>query len=76
MAVVVVLVVVVVRGVHGCVGVGVHACMCGSLYCINEIVTLQNLTLFINTFTPVWLIVIFCLFINALYEWNITKTNS
>ena len=34
-----------------------------------------NLTLFIYNFFT-WLIVMFCLFVNALYEWNITKKNS
>ena len=42
---------------------------------MNEIVRLLNLTLFIYNFDT-WLIVMFCLFVNALYEWNITKTNS
>ena len=57
----------------------VHACLyvsvCGSLHCTNQIVTLLNLTLFIYNFYT-WLIVMFCLFVNALYECNVTKTNS
>ena len=47
----------------------------GSLHCNNEIVTLLNLTLFTYNFYP-WLIVMCCLFGNALYEWNVAKTNS
>ena len=46
-----------------------------SLHCLNEIVTLLNLTLFTYNFYA-GLIVMFCLFINVLFEWNITKTNS
>ena len=42
---------------------------------MNEIVTLLKLTLFIYNFY-MWLVVMFCLFANALYDWNITKTNS
>ena len=41
---------------------------------MNEIVTLLNLTLFIRNFST-WLTVMFCLFVNGLYEWNVTKTN-
>ena len=48
--------------------------VCGSLHCMNEIVTLLNLTWFIYNFDT-WLIVMFCAFVNALYEWNATKTN-
>ena len=65
--------------VHACVCVCVHeyAWMraCGSLHCMNEIVTLLNLTLFIYNFYT-WLFVMFCLFVNALFDWNVTKTNS
>ena len=42
---------------------------------MTEIVTVLNLTLFIYNFYA-WLFVMFCLFVNALYEWNVTKTNS
>ena len=38
---------------------------------MNEIVTLLNLTLFTYNFYT-WLIVMFHLFVNALYEWSIT----
>ena len=37
------------------------------------IVTKFNLFIY-NFYT--WPIVMFCLFVNVLYEWNITKTNS
>ena len=50
-------------------------CVCGSLHRMNEIVTLLNLTWFIYNFYT-WLIVMFCLFVNAQYEWNVTMTNS
>ena len=40
---------------------------------MNDIVTLLNLTFIYNFYT--WLIVMFYLFDNTLYEWNITKTN-
>ena len=58
----------------------VCVCVCArgaraSLHCMNEIATLLNLTSFIYNFHT-WLIVMFCLFVNALYEWNVTKTNS
>ena len=42
---------------------------------MNEIVTLLKLTLFIYNFYT-WLVVMYCLFVNALYDWYITKTNS
>ena len=60
-----------------CVWGGVHTrvCVCVSLHCMNENVTVLNLTLFIYNFFT-WLIVMFCLFVNVLYEWNITKKNS
>ena len=41
----------------------------------NYICTITELNLFIYNFYT-WLIVMFCLFVNVLYEWNITKTNS
>ena len=51
---------------------GVCVCVCVSLQCMNETVTLHNLTLFIyNLYT--WLIVIFCIFVNALYAWTVAK---
>ena len=58
---------------HACVRACVRACVCvyGSLHCMNEIVTLLNLTFIYNFYT--WLTVMFYLFVNALYEWN---TNS
>ena len=52
-----------------------YVCVCGSFHRMNEIVTLLNLTLFIYNFYT-WLIVKFCLFVNAQYEWNVTMTNS
>ena len=50
--------------------------VCGSLHCINESVIALNLTfIFIyNVYT--WLIVMFCLLLNAPYEWNVAKANS
>ena len=39
---------------------------------MNETVTLLNLTSFIYNFYT-WLIIMFCLFVNALYDWNFTK---
>ena len=50
-------------------------CVCRSLHCMNEIVTLLNLALFIYHFHT-GLIAMFCLFVNALYQWNVTMTNS
>ena len=49
-----------------------HVCMCGLLHCMNDVATLWNLTLFIYKFCT-RLIVMFCLFVNALYDWNVTK---
>ena len=48
-----------------------------SCVCVREreIVTLLNLTLFTYNFYA-GLIVMFCLFIDVLFEWNITKKNS
>ena len=57
-----------------CVCVCMCVCACGNLHCMNEIVTLLNLTSFTYNFYT-WLIVMFCQFVNA-NEWNITKTNS
>ena len=50
--------------------------VCGSLQ-----VTLREWDCYIVEFSFIynfymWLIVMFCLFVNALYEWNVTKTNS
>ena len=59
--------------VRVCVRACVRACVCVCV-CMNEIVTLLNLTFIDNFYT--WLIVMFCLFGNALYDWNVTKTNS
>ena len=42
---------------------------------VNEIVALLSLTLSIYNFYT-WLIVTFCLLVNAMYEWNVTETNS
>ena len=42
---------------------------------MNEIVTLLKLTLFSYNFYT-GLVVMYCLFVNALYDWYITKTNS
>ena len=50
-------------------------CVRESLHCLNEIVTLLNLSLFTYNFYA-GLTVMFCLLINVLFEWNITKTNS
>ena len=58
-----------------CMCMHMCVCMCGLLHCMNEVATLWNLTLFIYKFYT-QLIVIFCLFVNALYKWNVTKTNS
>ena len=52
-----------------------RVCVCGSLHCMNEIVTLLNLALFIYNFCNMANCNV-CLFVNALYEWNVTKTNS
>ena len=52
--------------------ISVCACVCGTLHCI---VRLLNITIFIYNFYT-WLILMFRLFFNALYEWNVTKTNS
>ena len=57
-----------------CVCAHVSVCVCGSLHCMNEIVALLNLSWFIYNFYT-WLIVMFCVFVNELYEWNATKTN-
>ena len=48
-------------------------CVCArvSLPCMNETVALLNLAFNFDT----WLIVMFCLFVNAQYEWKGTKTN-
>ena len=46
-------------------------CQFDDKYRRNEIVTLLNLTLFTYNFYT-WLIAMFCLFVNALYESNIT----
>ena len=61
-----------------CVHVCVNMCICtrsyGSLQCMNEIVILLNLTLFVYNFHT-WLIVMFCLFVNVFiynfYTWLI-----
>ena len=42
---------------------------------ISYVLLLNITNLFIYNFYT-WLIVMFCLFVNVLYEWNITKTNS
>ena len=54
-----------------CARARVRACVRvrGSLHCKNEIVTLLNFIYF------TWLIAMFCLFVNALYDMNVTKTN-
>ena len=41
--------------------------------CIRACVRVPSF-LFVKFYT--WLIVMFCLFVNALYEWNVIKTNS
>lgn len=48
-------------------------CYC-LIFIFNE-VTLLNLTLFSYNFYT-WLIVVFCLFVKSLHEWNVTKINS
>ena len=50
-----------------CVCVCVCVCLCVSLHCMNETVTLLNLTLFINNLYT-WLIVMFRLFVYARYK--------
>ena len=58
-----------------CVHGHVCVCVCDNLHGMNETATLLNLTVFIyNMYT--WLIVMVCLFLNAPYEWNVTRTNS
>ena len=57
------------------VSVSVSVSVCGSLHCLNEIVPLLKLTLSIYNFFT-WLLVMYCLFLIAVYEWNVTKTNS
>ena len=50
-------------------------CVCGSLHCMSEIVTLLNFTLFI--YNSLYMANCnFCLFVNSLCEWNMTKTSS
>ena len=61
--------------VSTCVRPRVCARVCNGSYCMNEIVSLLILTLFIYNFYK-WLIVMFCLFGSALCEWNVTKTHS
>ena len=56
-----------------CVSVCVRACV--SLHCLNEIVTLLNLTVFLYNFHT-WLKAMFYVFVSALCEWNVTKTYS
>ena len=50
-------------------------CVCVSLHYKNEIVTSLNFTVFIYNFYT-WLIVMFCLFVNALDGWSVSMTNS
>ena len=54
-----------------CVRVRVRVCVCvhSSLHSMNESVTLLNLTEFIYNFNT-WLIVMFCIFVDALYVWK------
>ena len=59
---------------RACVRACVRVCVEAYIYMI-EIVTLLNLALFIYNFYT-WLFVTFCLFVNVLYEWSDTKTNS
>ena len=49
-------------------------CYCVILFIFNE-VTLLNLTLFSYNFYT-WLIVMFCLFVKSLCQWNVTKIHS
>ena len=60
-------------------GVAVCVCVCEcECVCVCVCVNCMRLT-FLNLFTYnvyTWLIVVFCLFVNALYEWNVAKTNS
>ena len=62
-----------------CVGTGVLGYVCVRACVIacykTETVTMLNLTSVIYSFYT-WLLVKFCRFVNALYESNVTKTNS
>ena len=52
-----------------------RACVSVCLHCISEIVKLLKLTLFVYNFHT-WLTAMFCLFVNKMYQWNVTKRNS